>query len=179
MACLIASSAKPPAVNGQSAQTTDEQLEYNVKLAYLCNLGRYIDWPANVMPKGSDVLVIGILGPDPFQGTLDQIAAERKIQGRTVAVRHFASMKDYQPCHILFMSKAVPFDEQGAAVRDLRGKPVLLVGEIPGFAAQGGCVNFYRDGDNVRLEINPDAVQSQHLQASSKLLNLAKIVKQQ
>jgi len=43
---------------------------------------------------------------------------------------------------------------------------------------QGGLRQFYLDEDNVRFEINIDALKEQHIEASSKLLSLAKIVKQ-
>lgn len=174
---LLAVSGNPPTAAGQGVSETDERLEYNVKLAYLCNLGRYVDWPADVSPDNRKTLVIGILGKDPFHGTLDEIVASRKIQGRKVEVRHFASRDDYRPCHILFIPRTVPAEEWKAAIEKLHGKPVILVGETPGFATEGGCVNFYRDGENVRLEINPDALHNHYLKASSKLLSLAKIVK--
>ena len=177
MVCLLAVSGNPPSAAAQEMMETDEKLEYNVKLAYLCNLGRYVDWPADVSPVNSETLVIGILGRDPFHGTLDELVVGRKIQGRKIEVRHFASLDDYRPCHILFIPRTVPAEEWKAAIEKLHGKPVILVGETPGFAAEGGCVNFYRDGENVRLEINPDALHNHYLKASSKLLSLAKIVK--
>jgi hypothetical protein len=51
------------------------------------------------------------------------------------------------------------------------------VGEKEGFAAEGGCMNFYLDDKRVRFEINPDAVKRARLKASSRLLQLARIVK--
>jgi hypothetical protein len=167
-----------PVAAGQPPEETDEQLEYNVKLAFLCNFGRYVEWPAEADLQKSDVWIIGILGNSPFHGELDKIAAsQRKIQGRTIVARHFASLDDYQPCHILFVVASVPPEQQQAAIRTLRGKFVLLVGESAGFAASGGCINFYRDEENIRFEINPAAVRGQSLKVSSKLLALAKIVK--
>ena len=61
-----------------------------------------------------------------------------------------------------------------------RTKETLAMDEVDlpvDFAAMGGCVNFYVDQDNVRFEINLVALKEQHLDASSKLLSLAKIVK--
>jgi hypothetical protein len=162
---------------GQPPEENDVQQEYNIKLAYLCNFGAYVTWPADSHSLGSDVWIIGVLGDDPFHGELDQIAASRReIRGRRIVARHFASLSNYQPCHILFVVKTVPPDQQEAAVRTLRGQRVLLVGEIAGFAVRGGCINFYREQENVRFEVNRDAVRGQELQISSKLLTLAKIV---
>jgi hypothetical protein len=164
---------------GQAGDDSDRQAEYNVKLAYLCNFTRYVTWPADGASKDDGgEWIIGVLGEDPFRGALDRVAASgRKVAGRKLAARHFASLKDYKPCHILFVPKSVPRKQQDAVVPAMQGKPVLVVGEIAGFATAGGCVNFFFDDDNVRFEINVDALKAQHLEASSKLLALAKIVK--
>ena len=58
----------------------------------------------------------------------------------------------------------------------LRGLPVLTVGESEGFAAQGGCVNFYIEANKIRFEVNLQAAKQQHLRISAKLLALARIV---
>ena len=61
-------------------------------------------------------------------------------------------------------------------VRLVGDKSVLLVGETPGFAEQGGVVNFFVTGNKVRFEINPRAAGKRNLKVSSKLLNLATII---
>jgi len=163
---------------GQAGDDSERQAEYNVKLAYLCNFTRYVTWPADAASKDGGEWIIGVLGEDPFRGALDRIAASgRKVAERKLVTRHFASLKDYKPCHILFIPKSVPRKQQDAVIQAMQGKPVLVVGEIGGFAAAGGCVNFYLDEDSVRFEINVDALKAQRLEASSKLLSLAKIVK--
>jgi len=180
MAGLCIAASCVAIVWGQSPEEGNDQQEYNVKLAYVCSFARYITWPAEVVDREKgDEWIIGVLGEDPFRGALDRIAASgRKVQGRKIVARHFASLDDYRRCHVLFIPKTVPRKQQEAAIRALRGKPVLVVGEIDGFAAIGGCVNFYREEDNVRFEINLDALRDHHIKASSKLLALAKIVKQ-
>jgi len=169
-----------PSAWGQSPEEGDQRREYNVKLAYLCNFARYVTLPADAAAaRTNGEWIIGVLGEDPFGGTLDRLTASgRKIAGRTIVARHFASLDDYKRCHVLFITKTIPPKQQEAAIQAMRGKPVLLVGEIDEFAAKGGCVNFYLDEDNVRFEINIDALKEQHIEASSKLLSLAKIVKQ-
>jgi hypothetical protein len=166
---------------GQTPEESNEQQEYNVKLAYLCNFARYITRAADSVAQEKDKddeWIIGVLGEDPFRGALDRIAASgRKVQGRRIVARHFASIEDYRRCNVLFIPKTVPRKQHEAAIRTLRGKPVLLVGEIAGFAGLGGCISFYREADNVRFEINPNALHDHHIEASSKLLALAKIVK--
>jgi len=151
--------------------------EYNLKLAYLYSFGRYVEWPAGAFASADKPFVIGVLGADPFHGALDEIARSRRIQGRPIVARYFATSQDYQPCHVLFLARSVPQAEQDEVLRKLRGTAVLLVGESEGFAARGGGVNFYRDQENIRFEINVEALRAAHLQINAKLLSLARLVK--
>ena len=59
----------------------------------------------------------------------------------------------------------------------LKGKCVLTIGETEGFAQTGGVINFTLEENKVRFEINVDAAERSHLKISSKLLALAKVVK--
>jgi hypothetical protein len=59
----------------------------------------------------------------------------------------------------------------------LTAKPVVTVSEIDNFARRGGIINFYRDGNKVRFEIDPTVAGKNGLKISSQLLNLGKIVK--
>ncbi len=59
----------------------------------------------------------------------------------------------------------------------LKGRAVLLVGESDGFAASGGTIQFTIEDNRVHFVINPDAADRAGLKISSKLLALAKIVR--
>jgi len=63
-----------------------------------------------------------------------------------------------------------------ALLSALRQRPVLLVGDGPGFAEQGAAINLVVDGQRIRLEINPEAAQRRGLRISSRVLRLARIV---
>ena len=58
----------------------------------------------------------------------------------------------------------------------MQRSPLLLVGEEPGFAEQGGTINFFLDENKIRFEINIETAKQDQLKISSKLLSLAKIV---
>jgi hypothetical protein len=152
--------------------------EYTLKAVFLYSFGRYIDWPPEYLPQATGAFVIGVLGDDPFGDALDKIAAAKKIHDRQIVLRRFKSLAEYQPCHILFVTRSVPAEQQAEVIRKLQDKPLLLVGEMPGFAAQGGTVNFFVDQDTVRFEINLQAAKQQKLSINAKLLSLARLLKQ-
>jgi hypothetical protein len=150
--------------------------EYAIKAAYLYQFARYVEWPPNAFANETAPLIIGVLGTDPFGGVLDEIARSKRIEGHTIVIRRFASMADYTPCHILFIASSVSPEEKAAAIQKARGSAVLLVGEEPGFADEGGMINFFMDENKIRFEINTENAKQDRLKISSKLLSLAKIV---
>ena len=52
------------------------------------------------------------------------------------------------------------------------------MGETKGFAAQGGIINMTIEENKVHFEVNQLAAERAGLKISSKLLSLAKIVKE-
>jgi len=171
LACLAGSAAAQ-----DSEYESEINREYAIKAAYLYQFGRYVQWPQQAFDSADSPLVIGVLGDAPFGGVLEEIAGTKKIEGRSILVRKFASMADYTPCHILFIASSVSPREKTEAIRKLQGTPTLIVGEEPGFAEHGGMINFFLEENRVRFEINAEAAKHDQLKISSKLLSLAKIV---
>jgi hypothetical protein len=59
----------------------------------------------------------------------------------------------------------------------LKTLPVLTVSDRKGFAESGGIIELYVDGGRVRFAINVDAVERSGLRLSSRLLGLAKVIR--
>ena len=176
LACGIVLVGSVRNIRAQSDDDSDVNREYLIKAAYLYQFGRYIQWPAHAFAHDGSPLVIGVLGTDPFSGVLEKIARTKRIEGRPIAVRRFVSMAEYTPCHILFVSSSISAEQKAAAIHKSHQSALLLVGEEPGFAEQGGTVNFFLDENKVRFEINLEFAKQDQLKISSKLLGLAKIV---
>jgi hypothetical protein len=170
------------AVSSSQAQPDEGAVinrEYRIKAAYLYNFSGYVRWPVDAFPANDAPLVIGVLGTNPFGDILNEIARTKKVDGRPIVAKRFASMAAYTPCHVLFVPSSTSPDETAAAIRKTHGSAVLLVGEAPGFAERGGAVNFFIEENKVRFEINLDVAKRQQLKISSKLLGLARIVQGQ
>ena len=165
-------------VQGQHAEPVAQSPnEYTMKAMFLYSFGRYIEWPETAFRNESEPFVIGIVGKDSFGGALDDIAARKTIQERQIAVRRFVSPAQYKPpCHILFVSRALPAKQQTALIRKTKGTAVFVVGETPGFAEIGGGANFVVEDNQVRFEINIATARQSQLRMDAKLLNLGKPV---
>ena len=148
--------------------------EYDIKAAFLYNFITFTDWPEEAFNSPESPYVIGVVGDDPFGRVLDDIANGERIKGRPLVVRRVTQVGDARRSHVLFISSS---EERRVSdiLRRLRGHPVLTVGDVPGFAAAGGGVNFTM-GERVGLVINPAALRAAKLNMSSKLLSLAKLV---
>jgi hypothetical protein len=160
-----------------AAQTAGEMdREYSIKGAFLYNFGRYVQWPATAFVDDHAPFVIGVLGADPFGTVLDEIATAAKVDGRPVVAKRFATLAEYSPCHILFITASTDAKVKTEVLTKLQNKGVLLVGEEAGLVQQGAVVNFYIENNKVRFEINVGTARQHQLKVSSKLLSLAKIV---
>jgi len=79
-------------------------------------------------------------------------------------------------CHILFIG-ASENRQLTQILSRLRGLPVLTVSDIAGFCETGGAINLVVSDKRVSLEINPASAERARLQLSSRLLSLARIVR--
>jgi hypothetical protein len=162
------------------AQPSDAPIRDNpamVQAVFLYSIGRYVEWPKSAFAKPSSPFVIAILGDETFGGTLDAIAAKKRIQGRRIKILHFATPKKFdQQCHILFVSSSVSAADQAAVIEKTKGKPIFVVGAMPGLAERGATANFVTDEDRLVIEINANAARKSQLRMDAKLLSLAKLV---
>lgn len=155
---------------GVKAQASSE---YQVKAAFLYNFAKFVDWPAEAFAGSNGMLVIGVIGDDPFGGSLDQAINGKTINGRPLVVRRLRWGQDLRSCHIIFISSSER-QRLKQIIESLRGVSVLTVGDMGQFNQQGGIINFILEANKVRFEINSRGADQARLKVSSKLLSLAK-----
>lgn len=150
-------------------------LELQVKAAFLYNFAKFANWPGGTFRGPDSPLVIGVVGGDPFREALERGVAGKTVGGRPFAVRRVRDPVTDPGSHILFVaageSRRLP-----RLLEQLGDAPVLLVGETPGFASDGGVINFFIEENRVRFEVNLTAAERARLRLSSKLLSLARLV---
>ncbi len=151
--------------------------EYLLKAAFIYNFARFTDWPRESFSGTDDPLVLLILGKDPFEKAIESIAG-RKVQGRTLRIKRITQPEEIDRCHMLFISTSER-DRLTEILQKINNMPVLTVGEMEGYTVAGGIINFSVEKNKIRFEINIDAAQRSGLKISSKLLRLAKIIRQE
>jgi hypothetical protein len=154
----------------------DASREYQVKAAMICNVMQFVEWPAGTFESDSSPVVVTVVGENPFGSSLEQIAAGKKIGGRSIAVKYAADASKIQKSQVVF----VPDSENANINRILEkagGKGTLTIGEGDNFPWAGGIMRFYTEDGKLRFEINLEASEKAELKLSSKLLKLARIFK--
>jgi hypothetical protein len=159
----------------QALSQKGEGVEYPLKLAFLYNFTKFVDWPPDSYRGAGAPLAICIVGRDPFSPESEGDLRTRIVASHPVKVLNLKSTDTLSVCHMVF----IPATEKGQInkiVRDLKGSSTLTVGETEGFAELGGIINLAVEENRVRFEVNQLAAQRAGLKISSKLLSLAKIV---
>lgn len=153
---------------------------HQVKAVYLYNFGNYVTWPvqsteAREKPRE---FVIGILAArHPVEGVLNKIAKKKTIHGAKIRTLMIDDVSTNWSCQILYIPESTPSDVMKRALKAVKEKPVLVVGELPDFATLGGgMIRFYQAQTMIRFEINPLAIRKARMKASSKLIQIGRAV---
>jgi hypothetical protein len=149
--------------------------EYQIKAVFLFNFVQFVDWPAAAFPDAQTPLVIGVLGKDPFESTLDEAVRGETVHSRHLVVRRFSNIEDVKDCHVLFISRSESA-HLDRILSSLKGRTILTVGDVDGFSEQGGMIRFVTEKNKVRFRINLESAKAAGLTISSKLLRPAEIV---
>jgi hypothetical protein len=166
--------------------------ENEIKAVFLYNFLKFTEWPED-KPSEPNMITIGIIGKDEF-GNLFDAVSNKPINNKTLAIKRFgkfgdlcrktngnvqnpcANLEDLKKCHLLFVCKSeTPQLKQILGVVSNSG--VLTAGECEEFLDAGGMINFIQSEDKVVFEINTTAAKQAKIQINSRVLRLAKRVK--
>jgi hypothetical protein len=160
--------AMPRAAAGQTVSGSA------LKAAFLYNFVKFVEWPAAA--ADSEPLVMCVTGDSGVATALDDMVRGRTVDGRRVVVRRVRIDVSARACQLLYVSG---LDGAAAAtlIGQISGSAVLTASDMENFARLGGVAEFFVDADRMRFAINVDSAQRAGLRVSSKLLGLAKIVR--
>jgi len=149
--------------------------EYEVRAAYLFNFAKFVQWTEKSFKTPTTSFVIGIYGKNQFESILAKTLQGRTINNRNIIIKYYKSKKEID-CNILFVSELNKL-ELIELISYLKNKPILTVGDnIDEFCELGGMINFTKQHEKQRFEINNNAALRSKLIINSKLLSLAKII---
>lgn len=148
-----------------------QQDQRAVRAAYLFNLSKYVSWPQDIRE-----LKICSLADERTGLQLKQLLEGKTSDGRTVRVILDPSAAEQRQCAILYVD-GIPPKRAAAVLQEIDKAPVLTVGDDMTFTHRGGMVGLVRAEDQIQLVVNRSALQSAGIHMSSRLLDLAILVK--
>lgn len=169
-ACLAALACAAPGV-AVVAGAAPDQLEFDIKAAFLPKFAAYVNWPAKSALAPEDPLQLCIIGRDPFGNKIDEAATRQRIETHPLVVRRLDTTVNAEHCHIAFIGGS-PKQGVKAALKALDDLPVLTVTDDR-FGADRGMVHFILKDGRVRFHIDNAMAVHSELSISSRLLSIA------
>ncbi|MDB6001246.1 MAG: hypothetical protein JWP52_2945 [Rhizobacter sp.] len=163
---------------GVSACMADDQsqdLEYQVKAAFLFKFLNFIQWPPRGFERPDSPLVIGVIGADLMAADLAALVADRNANGHPITTRKVQAGESLQGLHMLFVGRA--HSSRVPALLDaVKGGALLIVTESDEAFALGSAINFVVVDNKVRFDVSLRAAEKYDLKISSRLLAVARLV---
>ena len=162
--------------------------EHEIKAAFLYSFAQFITWETRATTgqtaaqtaaltaaqtaAQTTALTYCAVQEGPVVNALKELIAAKQTAGETRRYTLLADLSNIRQCHILFLGA----DNNKSESLQLRPEEsVLTVGDSQGFVANGGIIEFRRQGARVQVHINLATARAQRIQISSKLLKLATI----
>jgi hypothetical protein len=152
---------------------TDVASAVAVKAAFIYNFAKFAEWPA--LPSGAP-LIVCVVGDDGVAAALVETVRGQNIDGHALDVWRRQDSATWRVCHVLFIADAETRRFAGG-LGGIKTLPVLTVSDGKGFSLAGGIIELYVEGGRTRFAINIDAAERSALRLSSRLLGLAKVIR--
>jgi hypothetical protein len=176
----------PPA---HAQESVDLAKAAKVKAAYLLNFIRYTKWPDGAFETLDSPIVLTMVGAcdaadvlgevvrraPPVDGHRVVLSRATLPSGRADAPQADSFVETARRSHLLYVCSA-DAGRLGPILERLKDAHVLTVGDVPGFARNGGMLGFVLREDRIVFEANLKALQDTPLSVSAKVLKLAQIV---
>jgi len=156
-----------------AAPRLDLNREAKLKSVFLLNFAQFTDWPQEAFTTASSPLIIGIVGDDPFDDSLEQTVQNELVHGRHVRIERYRALAEVKSWHIMYLGLAES-ERLDQVLRAIKGKPVLTVSDLENSARRSGIIiKFLTKQNKIRFIIDADAARDARLVLSSKLLHAA------
>jgi len=146
-----------------------------LKAAFLYNFAKFSEWPPDALAPGQR-LTLCVIGDAGVADALSQTIKGHAIEGHELTVTIRTADESAAGCHLLYVSASQTKRSAGLLLGAI-DTSVFTVSDADGFAESGGIAQLMVENDRIRFAINIASVQRGRLNISSKLLSLAKIVK--
>lgn len=137
---------------------------------YIYNIAKLVEWKDPEMRQGN--FIIGVLGGANLYQELIKQYSTRTIGKQPIEVRKLPRTADPERCHMLFVGKS-ELALMPEILKNLKGKPTLMVTEYSGALEDGAVVNFVKVDNLLKYELSMLNAKEHGLVVGLTLKNLA------
>lgn len=150
-----------------------------LKAAFIIHFVRFTTWPEDNDKQFSSTseFIIGLMGENIFEAYLAEFAkkASKKLN-KKIIVRKYESIDDIkQVPQIIFFSNNFQTPEK--LLKVYKNKSILTISDKKDFINNCGIIRLFLQKNRVLFEINYNQAKLQKLNFSSKMMKVAKIIK--
>jgi hypothetical protein len=146
-----------------------------VRLGFLLNFARYVDWPESLKP-GAPLRLCLAPGDGDMASKADELA-NQVVQGHAIQIRKVAHPSDAEDCQIVYLPANLPAATLPSWLVVADRSNILTVSEIPDFIEAGGMIGLVAEGGRYRFDANLVNARRAGVRLSAYLLKLARTVK--
>lgn len=167
LAAGVVLAAITPAPQALARTAADEAA---VKVGYIYNFMKFVQWPAGSVKQD---YIVCVLGSNPFGATVESLGS-KTIHGRGIRVVTEVQLEQTKYCHVVFVSRSEAGRLMPSLLR-LRRLPLLTISDIEGFSARGGIIELStgRAGE-ISFRVSQQSAEDVGLRVSSKLLSMSR-----
>jgi hypothetical protein len=163
-------------LTGGSRVAAQAPSEAEVKAVFLFNFAKYVTWsPPETGDATPAELRLCVTADDTFFGLVKAAVQGESVDGKPLLPVALDGLDAARSCQILYVGDTRTADAR-AWLAAVRGRQVLTVGD--GSLTDETVIAFVNDANRVRFDINRGAEARHGLNVSSKLLRLARQVKE-
>ncbi len=149
-----------------------QRSEYEVKAAFIEKFTHFIEWPLDTADQGH--FIIFVFPDSPLVPHLKTLFEHHLVKGKPVDVLISNNLMLLDSAQIVIVHHSEKH-LMPVIHSIVRNKPILTIGDYPGFLEAGGILLLFREEDHIRFAINITALSETKLIVSSQLLKLAKL----
>ena len=157
----------------KTARAVDED---ELKAAIILNIMTFVDWPADASPSVGDPWVLCAGSRSALAPALKALEG-RPVHNSRLLVRDIQPGAITPPCHALYIEARDGLHAATAAQPGTLGS-LLVISDDAALPSPAASVILRAVGNRLGFDINLHAAREARLQLSSKLVRLAKVVKQ-
>jgi hypothetical protein len=148
-----------------------------LRATMILRVASYIQ-PTTPPAKKPVQLCIGVVGDDPTARWLREQMTGKRFADRDLVVQAIAVADATRPAkpnslELLYLAADLDATTVARITAAHADRPLTLLSERPGFAANGGSVQLFLKDNFLRFEINSEAMKRQGLVPDSQLLKLS------